>query len=478
MSKTRRQVRVFTLLFTLLVVTGLFAQETTGGLQGTIKDPSGAIVQGAKVGITGPTLVGVKEAISDSNGYYRFANLPPATYTITVTAQGFTTLKREGVTIEVGHLPTLDLPMQVGTGSTVVEVTEEAPLIDVTTTRTMTNITQDVIQDVPHGRSFQSVIEFAPSARNEPLQGSNRLGSGTGGDSPGNGSNGGAYGFSVAGGADSENSYLVEGQETANIIGGYSHTNVPFDFIQEVQVKTSGIEAEHGGALGGVANVIMKKGSSQYHGSLFATYENGSFDGSPIAYERKDPNGLYQTNPTTLALQYTDQPYQNYQPVRPKTSDTFPGFTFGGPLIPKWKDKAYFFVGFNPELQRFESSVNYAAGAAISGLPNTCPTSNGICKFSQNTNTYYTTARVDVAATQKIRVFGSWLYQYQRQNGNNMPNADSANGLYNVSTANDPSIYAHNLGYTAPNITINTGLDWTINQHLVYTGRFGYYFEN
>jgi hypothetical protein len=463
------------LLFTLLVVTGLFAQETTGGLQGTVKDLTGAVVQGAKITLTGTNLTGAKEATSDANGYYRFANLPPGSYTVNATAQGFTTLRREGITIEVGHLPTLDLSLQVGGSGTVVEVTGEAPLIDVTTTRTMTNITSDVINDVPHGASFQSVIQFAPSARNEPLQGSNRLGTGNGGDSPGNGSNGGQYGFSVAGGADSENSYLVEGQETASIIGGFSHTNVPFDFIQEVQVKTSGIEAEHGGSLGGVANVVMKKGSSKYHGSLFAYYQNQAMNGSPVGYERKDPTGLYQNgfangNP----LLFTDTPYQNYQPIRPTSADVFPGFTFGGPLLPKWKDKAYVFLGFNPEFTTFSRSINYAAG----GNAAACPNPNGICTFSQNTQTYYTTARIDVAATQKIRVFGSWLYQYQRQAGENLPASDSVNGLYNLSTGNDPSAYAHNLGYTAPNITMNTGVDWTITQHMVSTTRFGYYFEN
>jgi len=75
------------------------------------------------------------------------------------------------------------------------------------------------VQDVPHGRSFQSVIQFAPAARNEPLAGSNPYngGTGTGGTSPGNGSNGNSVGFMVAGGSDSENSYLVEGQETADL---------------------------------------------------------------------------------------------------------------------------------------------------------------------------------------------------------------------------------------------------------------------
>ena len=165
---------------------------------------------------------------------------------------------------------------------------------------------------------------------------------GTGGCSAGNCSNGSDHGFSVAGGSDSENSYLVEGQETANIIGGYSHTNVPFDFIQEVQVKSSGIEAEHGGALGGVVNVVMKKGTNQYHGSVFAQFENQALDGGPTAESRYDPSS--SGTPTNWGA--IDPTYQNYQAVTPKTSDVFPGFTFGGPIL---KDKIFGFVGFNPE---------------------------------------------------------------------------------------------------------------------------------
>src|SRR6202035_439492 len=134
------------------------------------------------------------------------------------------------------------------------------------------------------------------------------------------------HGFSIAGGSDSENSYLVEGQETANLIGGYSHTNVPFDFIQEVQIKSSGIEAEHGGALGGVVNVVMKKGSNGYHGSLFAQFENDALDGSPIARSRYDASSA--GTPTSWGS--IDPAYENYQPVKAKTSDVFPGFTFGG----------------------------------------------------------------------------------------------------------------------------------------------------
>src|SRR5579862_4789085 len=334
MGKARAMKLLLQAFAVVLLAASVFGQETTAGLQGTVKDSTGAVVANAHVVVTGNSLTGNKASDTDGSGYYRFANLPPGTYTITVTAQGFTVLKRENLILEVGHLPNVDFALQVGASETVVEVSGAAPAVDVTTNVTQTNITQDVVQDVPHGRSFQSVIQFAPSARNEPLQGNATQSSGTGGCSAGSCSNGGDHGFSVAGGSDSENSYLVEGQETANIIGGYSHTNVPFDFIQEVQIKSSGIEAEHGGALGGVVNVIMKKGSNAYHGSVFMQFENDSLDGSPTAYSRYDP--LSSGTPTTWG--FIDPDYQNVQPIKPHTSDIFPGFTFGGPIM---KDKIF-----------------------------------------------------------------------------------------------------------------------------------------
>jgi hypothetical protein len=456
----------------VLALCGLFswatlAQETTGGLQGTVKDPSGSVVPGAKVVVTGTSLVGSKELETDGSGYYHFANLPPGTYTVTVTAKGFSTVKREGLNLEVGHLPTVDISLEVGTASTVVEVTSEAPQIDVTSNVTHTNVTEDVIENIPHGRSFQSVIQFAPSARNEPLMGNTvqggYSGGGTGGSSPGSIANGSDHGFSVAGGSDSENSYLVEGQETANLIGGYSHTSVPFDFIQEVEIKNSGVEAEHGGALGGVVNVIMKKGTNTYHGSVFAQFENYGMDGPPTTYARYDPTSSQQN----LSWGQTDPNFQEYVPKKDKTSDVMPGFTFGGPIL---KNRLFGFVAFNPEFYDVERKVNYNQTGGLGGL--------GTIAFSQNTQTYYGTGRLDAAVSQKIRLYASWLYQLQKQSGENLPNADSANGAFNVSSTVDPSAFAHGVGYTAPNTTTNVGADFSITPRLVATTRFGYYFEN
>jgi Carboxypeptidase regulatory-like domain len=451
------------LLF-LMPMAGL-AQETTGGLQGTVKDPSGAVVPNARVALKGASSVGNKEIDADSSGYYRFANLPPGPYTITVTAKGFTTVKRELV-LEVGHLPTVDFALEVGTASTIVEVSSTAPQIDVTTNVTTTNVTQDVIDNIPHGRSFQSVIQFAPAARNEPLMGNTVMGGysggGTGGSSPGSIANGSDHGFSVAGGSDSENSYLVEGQETANLIGGYSHTSVPFDFIQEVEIKNSGVEAEHGGALGGVVNVIMKKGTNNYHGSIFAQFENYGMDGSPTPFARYDP----QSSQEATSWGFLDPNFQEYRAKQDKTSDVMPGFTFGGPIL---KNRLFGFVGFNPEFYDVERKVNYDQAGGLGG---------GVVSFSQNTQTYYTIGRLDAVVSQKIRLYASWLYQLQKQSGENLPSADSRNGLFNVSSSTPPTAFSHGVGYTAPNTTTNVGADFSITPRLVATTRFGYYFEN
>lgn len=460
--KSKGYTLVLCLLGAMLFVATTFAQETTGGLQGTVKDASGAVVPTASITLKGSTLIGEKTQTTDASGYYRFANLPPGNYTMTVTAKGFTTLKRSDINIEVGHLPTLDLALKVGSTETVVEVSSEAPVIDVTTTRTMTNVTQDVISNIPHGTTFQSVIQFAPSARNEPLAGAGAMAggtSGTGGSLPGSSGNGLSYGFSVGGAADSENSYLVEGQDTANIAGGFSTANVPFEFIQEVQVKTSGIEAEHGGALGGVVNVVMKKGGNSLHGELFSTYQGSAMDAAPNSYLRYNPDD--QGNPAAGL----DQASQLYQPTKDHYRFVDPGVTLGGPIV---KDRLWFFLGFNPYYSSDSRVVDFQNNDGNLGKQT----------FMRDQQTYYTNGRLDANVSQKVRVFASWLSQYSRLSGVNLPNADSIQGYTNTSITSPITLYSHGLGFSAPNQTVNFGGDITITPRLVATTRFGYFFQN
>lgn len=451
-------------LLVVLCTLDLPAQETTGGLQGTVKDPSSAVISKASIELTGSTLVGSKTAQTDATGYYRFANLPPGEYTVTVRAAGFSELRRDGIAIEIGHVPTLDLTLAIGAASTVVEVNAAAPIIDVTSTQNRTNLTEDVLNNEPHGYSFQSVIQFAPMARNEPLGGSLTNGTpngGTGGALPGSSGNGNAFGYSVGGAADSENGYLVEGQDTEQLSGGYSKANVPFQFIQEVEIKSSGIEAEYGGALGGVVNVVMKKGSNGYHGSLFSSYESNGLDA--------DNNGVYlRYDPTSVGNRGFDAAAQEYNPSKDHFRIVQPGFTVGGPIV---KDRLWFFFGFAPQFNSVAKNVNF--GASDGGA--------GIQYFTQDRQQYYGNGRLDATLTQKIRVFGSWLYQDARETGANLPVSDPINAetsYQNVSISSPLSSFSHGIGWSAPNSTYNTGADITVSPTIVATTRFGYFFEN
>ena len=459
-----------------MLATGVasFAQETTAGLQGTVKDASGAVVGNAHVVVRGTTMAGEKSLDTDATGYFRFANLPPGVYSIEVTAKGFKTVKREGLNIGVGHLPTVDIALEVGTASEVVEVSGQAPVIDVTTNTNQTNVTQEILENTPHGYSFQSVIQYAPMARNEPLAGGT---GGTGGAPPGSTSSGAASGYSIGGAADSESAYLVEGQDTENISMGFSSANVPFDFIQEVQVKTSGIEAEHGGALGGVINVIMKKGSNAYHGSMFATYESDSMDGSPIARLRYDP--------FNLANEGLDNNSQIYQPKKDHFRYVQPGFTLGGPIK---ADRLWFFVAFSPLYQSTARTVDFGPPLCATLSPDdptaVCP-NFGLGKqyFTQDSQQYFTTSRLDFTATSKIRLFASWLYQYGRETGANLPRADAVDSqsAYLINTSilgTTVQGFSHGIGFVSPNSNYNFGADITLTPKIVSTTRFGYFFTN
>ena len=464
---------LFMAAFVFLGTTLVAAQETTGGLQGTVTDPSGAVISGADVTVTSPALLGEKSLTTGASGYYRFANLPPGTYTITASATGFQTVKRENVTIEVGHLPTLNIGLRVGSSSTVVEVSAEAPLVDVTTTTNQTNLTNNDLNAVPHGLSYQTVIQYAPMARNEPLAGGSAGVTGnSGGSLPGSSGNGLSVGFQIGGAADSENSYLVEGQDTENISGGASQANVPFEFIQEVQVKTSGIQAEHGGALGGVVNVVMQKGSNAWHGSLFTTYNSDVLTGTAPGVSSNGQSGL-RYDPTFTATAANPEPdSQQYDPKKDSFHMVQPGFTVGGPVL---RNRLWFFLGFAPEYDSVFRKVNFA--------PATLPGNSalGLQDFTRDQQTYFTTLRLDATLTQKIRVFGSWLNQYQRASGVSLPARDpiaQESGLLNLSVNTPLTQFSHGLGYSNPNATYNVGGDITITPHIVSTTRYGYFFNN
>ena len=161
---------------------------------------------------------------------------------------------------------------------------------------------------------------------------------------------------------------------------------------------------------------------------------------------------------------------QTYQPRRDHFRIAQPGFTVGGPIL---KDRLLFFLGFAPQYNSLGRAVDFT---------NTLNPSNlglglGAQHFTQDQQTYFSTARIDAVLTQKIRVFGSWLYQYQRESGDSLPGADpitsqAPNPGYLNGFINSPiTQYSHGLGFSNPNATYNVGADITLTPKIVATTR-------
>jgi hypothetical protein len=194
----------------LTMLPAAFAQESTAGIQGYVKDQTGAFVPGVLVEISSKSMMGVRQTQTDSAGFYHISGLPPSVYTITFTAKGFRVIKREDVALEVGRLPNLDVQLEMGVASEVIEVRGEAPSVDVTQSKVAVTINRDDLSGIPIGRSFQSVIPFAPGARQEPLQ--SARGART-------------NGFQIDGASDGENVYLIDGINTTNVnVGAWGRT--------------------------------------------------------------------------------------------------------------------------------------------------------------------------------------------------------------------------------------------------------------
>jgi Carboxypeptidase regulatory-like domain/TonB dependent receptor len=442
-----------------------FAQETTGGISGYVKDKSGATVVNAQVELSSPALLTAKKAASDSGGYFYFQQLPPGSYTLTVTAPNFRTYKQSGIDLEVGKLPTIQVGLEIGAVTETVEVTGESPIVDVTKSNVAVDIPQDVINNLPKGRSYQSLIPFAPGARQEPLQ-SSRVDRGR------------TDGFQIDGASDSENTYLVEGLDTSNIQNGGIKQNVIFEFVDEVQVKTSGTEAEFGGAMGGVVNVIQKRGSNDWHGSLVAYYKANALDANdqcattpqPVISESVTPSGQqlacgqrYDPSTAFSASTRLDQSTIYYNQKQDKYRTVEAGYAIGGPIL---KNKLWLFSSYVPTIDRIQRSVVFTG------------TSPGLHSFTRSDTVHNMLNRLDYQPFSKLHLFSSWQYGYHRITGQLPTLPDSNNGQANPIAGQDPASFRSDTGSVNPSNVFNFGGDLTINPRTILAVRYGYFYYN
>src|SRR6266478_2246045 len=453
-------------IFALAVLPVVSAQETTGGIKGYVKDKTGGTVAGAEVEISGPALLRPKKAQADSAGYFYFQLLPPGDYVLTVTSKGFRTYKQTGIQLSAGKLPTYEIALDIGAVTETIEVSAQAA--DITTSNVAVAITAQDIDTLPHGRSYQSVIGLAPGARQEPLQSSrsDRLRQ---------------NGFQIDGASDSENTYLVEGMDTSNVEQGGIKQNVIFEFVQEVQVKTAGNEAEYGGALGGVVNVIQKRGSNQWHGSLLAVYRGDKLDANDQCATTPQPNtavaptgqqlacGLRYDPSTSANTNLTlgpvlDQGANYYKQKKDQYTTIEAGYQIGGPL---WKDKLWLFSSYIPTIDRYTRTVVFA------GANGADPRS-----FTRSYTAHNMLNRLDYQPFSKLHLNAAWQYGYSRIKGALPTYPDSASGQANPIATQDPTTFRPDTGTVLPSNIFNFGGDWTPNSRTVISAKYGYFYYN
>ncbi len=299
------------------------AQERTGTLTGTLKDASGGVLPGVTVTIINNTTGRVTTVVTDGSGMYR-ADLDPGRYKVRFELSGFAPQENPDVQVELGRTFNIDAAMRVGGLNEAVQVTaENAPLVDTRSTLIAHNVTAEEIDRLPKGRSFQSIALTAPSVNSGEIEG----------------------GFQVNGASGAENAFTVDGVVTNSLVNGSSRQNTVFEYIQEVQVKTTGIPAEYGGALGGVISAVTKSGGNITTGEAHYYFDGSALAAAPVKRLVLSP--------------IDDKSVQYFQDKEsPEHRNEFGG-SIGGPIM---HDKLFYFGSVSPRFTSKDQIYNFANG--------------------------------------------------------------------------------------------------------------------
>ncbi|MBZ5499857.1 MAG: TonB-dependent receptor [Acidobacteriia bacterium] len=299
------------------------SNSASGELRGTVSDPSGAVVPGARIIATNVETGLALTSLSDGRGEYRILLLPPGTYEVKVEMTSLVGQPMR-VQITVGQTASADFRLQVRSDQTIV-VTGEAPVVETQRSQQSNTISETYIRNLPlDRRDYLSFSLLAPGVSD-----SNRVVDNTdfrAKQTP-------ASGLSFYGSNGRGNSITVDGAENNNFSGGV-RPSLGQEAIQEFQINRSNYSAELGSASGGVINIISKSGTNEIHGKLFAYFRDQHLDAAdPFALKLEEDNSLTRIKPPANRQQY--------------------GATLGMPLK---KDRTFLFASFEG-LKRNESAV-------------------------------------------------------------------------------------------------------------------------
>ena len=296
---------VFAVLSLLMATATMGQTTTTGEVTGVVADPNGAVVPSAAVTLSGPNLIRPLTTTSGADGSYRFSSVPPGRYSVeTAATAGFAAAKIENVEVNLGRSTAANVTLSAAGASVAVDIVA-TPEIDQATNTTGSNISTEFFSNIPTSRTVQGLYTIAPTVARSGL----RDASGRDRDP------------SVAGSSGPENNYILDGVNTTDPAFGGGGANLPFEFVQEVEIKTGAFGADQGLATGGIFNVITKSGGNEFHGDVFA-----------------------YGNPSSFVAETKHFPFTGIAPNGFSEIDA--GGDIGGPII---KNRLTFFAAFNPQ---------------------------------------------------------------------------------------------------------------------------------
>ena len=306
----RRMLAGCALLF--LASAPAWAQRTTGGISGTVKDTSGAVLPGVTVSVSGPNIVGTQTSVTSGEGFYRFLNLPPGEYQVTFTMSGFKTVTRRAVRVSVGSTIEESPSMEMSQLQESVDVVAETAVVDTTSNEVGANYDRNWVENAPLRRaSFFDLVASAPGS----LQA---------GD--------GSARTMVYGSSYDENSFQVDGVDITDNYFNEALAEPNVDAIEEVEVLSLGAPAEYGNLTGAVYNIVTRQGTNEFHGDF-----NAFWQGDGLTSDNTD--GI--TNPDGSFFNACSDGVGRC----PWKRDRYTDFTaqLGGPIV---KDKLWFFASY------------------------------------------------------------------------------------------------------------------------------------
>src|SRR6266478_1706093 len=288
------------------------AQSTGGRVRGTVTDPSGGAVTGANLVLTNEANGTQRDTLSGSSGEYIFLEMPVGTYQIEVSQKGFKKYIRKGLVVDLNEVVGLDIPLQLGGSTEIVEVTGAPPLVDTTSTQLGAVVGERAVSELPLAqRDAYQLLQLQPGVQSQvgldTVYGSDRAGV-----------------VSVNGGRGRDNNFTVNGGDGNDQFAGLPAIQPSPDAIAEFRILTNTFDAEYGRNSGAVVNVVTKSGANDIHGSAYEFFRNNKLNAK----------GFFDTT----KLDYLQSQF---------------GATLGGPIK---KDKTFFFVTYEGDRIRRGSS--------------------------------------------------------------------------------------------------------------------------